>query len=185
MRKITKKGIINANLWLWIGGLFFSMIGLAVIIFSLFPDIEPVVSKESLQSKEVTVSALNYHIRYRSANTYYIRTTEGEMYIISGSYDRHELVKEITAGKGITVNWYQSKAPRALHAEEIFVDEKQVVYYNNDKVLDWKISAFLGCLAVFMGAVCFVAIRYDRKLSIESQGKGKRGTKRKNKKRKR
>lgn len=185
MRKMTKKGIINANLWLWIGGLFFSMIGLAVIIFSLFPDIEPVVSKESLQSKEVTVSVLDYHIRFRSANTYFIRTTEGDQYIISGSYERSELVKEITPGKTITVNWHQTQWPGALLAEEIFSEGKQVVFYDNDKKLDWKISFLLGCVAVLMGTGCFAVIRYDRKLSIESQGKGKGSTKRKNQKRKR
>lgn len=185
MGRMTKKGIMSANLWLWIGTVFFCLIGFAGIIFSLFPNIEPIVSKESLQTKEVTVSKLDYHIRYRSANTYYIRTIDGEKYIISGSFDRYELVKDITAGNVITVKWYQSRFPTVLLAEEIFVDGKQVVFYDNDKILDWKISFFMGCLAVFIGAVGFAAIRYDRKLSIESQEKGKGSTKRKNKKRKR
>lgn len=185
MGKVTKKGIMNANLWFWIGTAFFCLIGFAGIIFSLFPNIEPVVCKESLQSKEVTVSELDYHIRYRSANTYYIRTIDGEKYIISGCFDRYELVKAITHGKRITVKWYQSRWPDVLLAEEIFADGKQVVFYDNNKKLDWKISLFLGCLGVFMGATCFAAIRYDRKLSMESQEKGKGSTKRKNKKRKR
>lgn len=185
MGKMTKKGIMNANLWLWIGTMFFCLIGFAGIIFSLFPNIEPVVSRESLQSKEVTVAELDYHIRYRGASTYYIRTIDGEKYIISGSYERTELANAITHGKRVTVRWYQSRWPAVLLAEEIFADGKQVVFYNNDRKLDWKISLFLGCLGVFMGVACFAAIRYDKKLSMESQNKGKGSTKRKKKKRKR
>lgn len=184
MGRMTKKGIINANLWLWLGAVFFCLIGLAGIILSLFPNIEPVVTRESLQSKAVTVSELDYHINHRSANTYYIRTTDGEKYILSGSYERAELVKAITQGKRITVRWYPGKWPAALLAEEIFADGKQVVFYDNDKKLDWKISLVLGGLGISLGAVCFTAIRYDRKISTESREKGKRsGNKRKKRKR--
>lgn len=185
MGRMTKKGIINANLWFWIGAVFFCLIGLAGIILALFPDIEPVVSRESLQAKEVTVAELNYHIQPRGANIYYIRTTDGEKYIISGSFDRHELVKDISVGKEITVKWYQSKWPAALLAEEIFADGKQVVFYDNDKKLDWRISFFLGCLGIFMGTACIAEIRYDRKLSTEAREKGKGTTKKRNKKKKR
>ena len=185
MEKMTKKGTLNADLWLWIGTVFFCLIGIAGIILSIFPDIEPVVGKESLQSKDVTVSVLDYHINHRSANTYYIRTTDGEKYIISGSFDRHELVKDISVGKAITVKWYQSKWPATLHAEEIFADGKQVVFYDNDKKLDWKLSLVLGGICISLGAGCFAAIRYDRKLSTESRKKGRGSTRKRNKKRKR
>ena len=185
MEKMTKKGTLNANLWLWIGTVFFCLIGIAGIILSIFPGIEPVVSKESLQSKDVTVSALDYHINLRSANTYYIRTTDGEKYIISGSYERSELVKAITQGKCITVRWYPGQWPAALLAEEIFADGKQVVFYDNDKKVDWRISLVLGGLGISLGAGCFAAIRYDRKISEETREKGKGSAKRKIKKRKR
>ena len=185
MEKITKKGTLNANLWLWIGAVFFCLIGIAGIILSIFPDIEPVVGKESLQSKDVTVSVLDYHINLRSANTYYIRTTDGEKYIISGCYERTELVKAITQGKCITVRWYPGQWPAALLAEEIFADGKQVVFYDNDKKLDWKITLVLGGICISLGAGCFAAIRYDRRISTESRKKGRGSTKTRNKKKKR
>lgn len=183
MGRMTKKSIWNTNLWLWIGTVFFCLIGLAGMILALFPNIEPVVTRESLQSKDVTVSALDYHINHRSANTYYIRTTDGEKYLISGSYERAELVKAITQGERITVRWYPVKWPAALLAEEIFADGKQVVFYNNDKKLDWKVSLILGCLSISLGVACFAAIRYDRKISTEFREKG--STKKRNKKKKR
>lgn len=172
MKKKGKKR--NWNLCFWLGAVFYLSIGIAGMILALFPDIEPVVERESLQTKEVTVSVLDYHIGYRSANTYYIRTSEGEKYILSGSYQRKELMETVSTGKTVVVKWYRSKFPSALMAEEMFADGKQVVFYDNDRKLDGKILFLLGSLAVLMGMGCLAVVRYDQKLSGENR-KGRNG----------
>ena len=171
MVKNKKSPIDNANLWLWMGAVFCCLLGLALILFAVFPDIEPVVGREQLQTKEVTVSVLDYHVGHRSANTYYILTTEGYKYIISGSFDRWELVQNVTAGKTVTVKWYRQNWPQTYLAEEIFADGKQVVFYDNDRRLDWRIILAQGFLSLLMGISFFSVIRYDRKLEKESREK--------------
>ena len=167
MGSMWKQRKIGWNIWFWIGAMFFFLTGIVGIIFALFPDIEPIVEKESLQTKEVTIAELDYHIGYRSANTYYIRTTEGEKYIISGSFQRTELVEMVTSGKTVVVKWHRGRFPSAQLAEEMFADGKQVVFYNNDQKTDRKVLLFLGCLVILMGMGCIAALRYDKKLGME------------------
>ena len=171
VEKNMKSSFVCADLWLWAGTIFFYLLGFVCIVFAIFPDIEPVVSRDALQTKVVTVSELDYHVGHRSANTYYIRTTEGHKYIISGSFDRSGLAKNLTAEKIATVKWFQRSWPSACLAEEIFVDGKQVVYYNNDRRMDWEITFVMGITALIMGMAVFAAIRYDRKLEKDSREK--------------
>ena len=74
--------IIKENYWLIILSALFILLG---VFCAIFPHIEPHVSYDSLQTKEVTVTVFKHFYGGPKGASYdYIRTTDGEKYNLSG-----------------------------------------------------------------------------------------------------
>jgi hypothetical protein len=96
MRRKTDKDIRREYRWLVIGSVILILLGL---LFAILPNVVPPVSYDSLQTKEVTITAFKRHIGGRRGHTYdYILTSEGEKFNLSGDYQRAHLNTLLTEG---------------------------------------------------------------------------------------
>ncbi len=170
MRRKTDKDIIKENKWLIIGSALLILLGFLIIIL---PNIMPEITYDSLQTKEVTVTAFRYHHGgWHGTNYYYILTTDGEKYNLSGDFQREQAKKLLTEGRKITIKWYKNTPFRTLLAEEIYAGSECVVAYNpgspNDDII---ISLTLALPAWLLGAGGFLLLRFFLKHNRKTQKK--------------
>lgn len=167
MRRKTDRDVLKENDWLIIGSVLLILCG---IFFAVLPHILPRADYDSLQTKEVTVTAFGQHRGYRTARYDFIRTADGEKYNISGDYKRDELKKILTEGRKVTIKWYRNEPFWTLLAEEIYVDGERVVAYDNDDV-DWEFALIFGCCFIVPGIAGFfllwLCVKKNRKIQKE------------------
>ena len=157
MRRKPDRDVLRENWWLLIGPFVFILLGILVIILTY---IEKPVEYDSLQVKTVTVNTFKRHYGSHGSSYDYIRTNDGEGYIISGEYQRKQLEELLTKGTQITIMWYQNKPFWTLLAEEIYVDGIQVVSYDNDAPVNRTISLIIGICSILLGLGSFCFVRF-------------------------
>lgn len=169
MRRKTDKDILKENNWLIIASALFIIFGIFVAIL---PHITPIVSYDSLQTKEVTIKVFkHFYGGARGASYDYIRTTDGEKYNISGDYQREQLKELLTEGRTVTIKWYKNNPFWTLLAEEIYVDGERVVTYDNDLPVDWKSPLLFGSFCIVLGVGGFFLLRFFLKTNRTKQKK--------------
>ena len=168
MRRKTDSDIVHENRGLIILSIILIIFGISCIIL---PHIKPHVGYDSLQPKEVTITAFKHHYGYKNSDYDYIRTTDGEKYYLSGDYRETQLKGLLTEGKTVIIKWYKNKPFWNLLAEEMYVDGERVVTYNNDGPIDRVSPLIFGIFFIALGAGGFVMFRYFLKANRIKQKK--------------
>ena len=175
MNAKVDKTILKDNWWLIIGPILFLLLGILLAVLPSRP-----IDYASLQTKEVTVETLKYHYQQHGSDYHDILTTDGERYVVKGDFNRNQLEELLTEGTIITIKWYKNDLGR-LCAEEIYVDGKEVVVFNDD-FLNNNIRLALSVIAIVFG-ICSLCLA-NRMLKSLSEQKTNKSKLRKNKKRK-
>ena len=165
MRRKTSKDILKENRALMI-------LSALLVVFGIFcavaPHIVPRVDYDSLQTKDVTVAALERY-RVRTITGYRLYTTDGEKYNISGDYRRSELEELVTEGKKATIRYCENKPFRTVLIKEMDVDGVRVVTYDPDKPVAWRLPLILGVCFASVGAGGFLFLRFIVKTNRKRQ----------------
>jgi hypothetical protein len=167
MRRKTDKDIRREYGWLVIGSVILILLGL---LFAILPNVIPPVSYDSLQTKEVTITAFKRHIGGRRGHTYdYILTSEGEKFNLSGDYQRAHLNTLLTEGTTAIIKWYRNVPFRTLLLEEMYIDGERVVTYDNDRPSDWWAPLIGGGFFCVLGAGGLLMFRNIRNSNRKKQ----------------
>lgn len=165
MRRKTSKDILKENRALMI-------LSALLVIFGIFcaiaPHMVPRVDYDSLQTKDVTVAALERY-RVRTSTGYRLYTTDGEKYNISGDYRRSELKELVTEGKKATIRYCKNKPFRTVLIKEMEVDGVRVVTYDPDKPVAWRLPLILGVCFASVGVGGFLFLRFTVKTNRKRQ----------------
>lgn len=150
MQEIKRKRV-----WTWF---IFSLIVAFALFVSLLPVLFPQPEYNDLKSKEVTVDQfLRYHV-YRGGFVHRMYTADGESYYVTGDFDDNEL-KTVPSGTKATIKW--SRNPFLVfsnHAEEIIINDRVVVSYNNDEPVPYGGYVAVGVFVVLLDGM-FLLIR--------------------------
>ena len=169
MRRKTDKDIVKENYCLIILSALLILCG---VLCAIHPHIVSHVGYDSLQSKEVTISEFKNHYGGRYSASYdYIRTTDGEIYNISGEYQREQCEVLLTKGKTVSIKWYKNEPFWTLLVEEMYVDGERVVTYDNDKPVDWKSPLIFGSCFIVLGIGGFFLLRLFVNMNRKKQKK--------------
>ena len=175
MNTKVDKEIFKDNWWLFVGPIFFLLLGILLVVLPNRP-----IDYASLQTKEVTVETFNYHYQRHGSSYHDIHTTDGERYVITGDYSRNQLEELLTEGTIISIKWYKSDSG-GLCSEEIYVDGERVVIFNDDLINnDIQLILSVFAIALGIGSLCLV----NRMLKSLSEQKTNKAKLCKNKKRK-
>lgn len=146
MRKKTDMDILREHKFLIVGSIL-------LILFGIFLATVPHIHSgnyDSLETKEVTITEFK-HNSVRGSSYDYICTTDGKKYNISGNYKREQLQELLTEGQTITIKWFKNTPFCTLLAEEIYVDGKRIVTYDNDLPSTWKNPLVVGVCTIAIG----------------------------------
>ena len=167
MRRKTDMDILREHKFLLVGSILLILFGifLATALTSNYGNYN------SLETKEVTITEFK-HNSVRGCSYDYICTTDGEKYNISGNYKREQLQELLTEGRTITIRWYKNTPFRTpLLAEEIYVDGKRVVTYDNDLPSAWKNPLVVGVCTITIGISGLFLIKIFLKSNNDKQKK--------------
>ena len=168
MRRKTDKDILRENPWLLAGSVIYILLGIFVV---MLPYISRPADYAALQTKEITVDAFRHHSGTYGGSYDYILTTDGEMYNVSGDYQRSQLAQLLTEGRTVTIKWYKNRPFWTLLAEEIYVDGQKIVTYNNDEPVNKSIPVIIGICAIAMGLGIFLFLNFILKHNRVKQKK--------------
>ena len=173
MNTKVNKVILKDNWWLVALPVLFLLLG---VFLSVLPN--RTIDYASLQTKQVTVETLKYHLGGNGSSYHDIRTTDGERYVVKGDYNRNQLEEVLIKGRIITIKWYKSDFG-GLCAEEVYVDGEQVVIFNDD-FLNNNIRLIVSAFAIVLGigGLC-IANRILKSLSEQKTNTAKLHKKRK------
>ena len=168
MRRKTDKDILKENWWLLAGSVIYIFLGIFVVIL---PYISRPADYAALQTKEIIVDAFRHHSGTYGGSYDYILTMDGEMYNVSGDYQRAQLTQLLTEGRSVTIKWYKNKPFWTLLAEEIYVDGQRIVTYNNDEPVNKTIPVIIGICAIAIGLGIFGFLNFMLKHNRTKQKK--------------
>ena len=169
MGRKTDREILRENRWLTVLSAVFILCG---ILIALLPHLLPFASYDSLQETVATVQVFkHFYGGSKGLNYAYLLTTDNEKYILSGDYDEEEAAKQLTAGKAVTLKWYQNKPFGERLAEEVSVDGNPLVRYDNDLARDKKFSLFAGAFLAAAGTGGLLLLNLSLKANRKKQAK--------------
>jgi len=136
----------------------FLVLGIVAILFGMFILLYPIIPTtpyEEYREKEVVIS--EFDSSYSRHSSYdYIITEDGELYRISGDYNRSDLVGILTKGTAAVIKCGSNGIlPFIKYAEEMIVDGNKIVTYNNDAPTNWA-SNIIFCVLFFLIGVVFI-----------------------------
>ena len=177
MGRKTDREILRENRWLTVLSAAFILCGIWI---ALLPHLLPFTSYDSLQETEATVQSFkHFYGGAKGLYVAYLLTTDNEKYILSGDYDHQEAAKQLTAGKSVTLKWYQQKPFGGRLAEEVSVDGKPIVRYDNDLDRDKKASFFAGAFPAAVGTGGLLLLNLILKTNRKKQARRDEKLKRK------
>lgn len=169
MGRKTDREILRENRWLTVLSAVFILCG---ILVALLPHLPPFASYDSLQETEAAVQAFkHFYGGSKGLNYAYLLTTDNEKYILSGDYDKAEAAAQLTAGKAVTLKWYRNKPFGERLAEEVSVDGKLIVRYDNDLSRDKKSAFFAGAFLAAVGTGGLLLLNLSLKANRKKQAK--------------
>lgn len=177
MGRKTDREILRENRWLTVLSAAFILCGIWI---ALLPHLLPFASYDSLQETEATVQSFkHFYGGAKGLNDSYLLTTDNEKYILSGDYDHQEAAEQLTAGKSVTLKWYQRKPFGGRLAEEVMMDGKPIVRYDNDLDRDKKASFFAGAFLAAVGTGGLLLLNLTLKTNRKKQARRDEKLKRK------
>ena len=140
------------------------ILGCCFIAFAIFCILLPLVPRtpyEDHLEKEIVVSGFDYHSGgVRGASYYYIITTDGEIYNITGDYSTSKLKESLKEGTQITIKYTENKFFNRRYAEEIVLNGEFLVKYNNDQPIDWTGSIIFATFSALVGIGFILSYRF-------------------------
>lgn len=169
MGRKTDREVLRENRWLTVLSAVFILCGIWI---ALLPHLLPFASYDSLQETESTVQSFkHFYGGAKGLNYAYLLTTDNEKYILSGDYDHEEAAEQLTAGKSVTLKWYQRKPFGERLAEEVMMDGKPIVRYDNDLDRDKKASFFAGAFLAAVGTGGLLLLNLTLKTNRKKQAR--------------
>jgi hypothetical protein len=112
--------------------MLFALIFLVIFLIG-FISVKIVGKKQykNLMVKEVTVESLKYIDETKGLDYHNLTTTDGLVYSILGKYNMQEVENVLTKGTTITIKYYESQFEHKMIIEEIIVNQKLFVSFNN------------------------------------------------------
>lgn len=177
MGRKTDREILRENRWPTVLSAAFILCGIWI---ALLPHLLPFASYDSLQETEATVQSFkHFYGGSKGLNDTYLLTSDNEKYILSGDYDHQEAAAQLTAGKSVTLKWYQSNPFGERMAEEVMMDGKPIVRYDNDLGRDKKASFFAGAFLAAVGTGGLLLLNLTLKTNRKKQARRDEKLKRK------
>ena len=177
MGRKTDREVLRENRWLTVLSAVFILCGIWI---ALLPHLLPFASYDSLQETEATVQSFkHFYGGAKGLNYAYLLTTDNEKYILSGDYDHEGAAEQLTAGKSVTLKWYQRKPFGERLAEEVMMDGKPIVRYDNDLDRDKKASFFAGAFLAAVGTGGLLLLNLTLKTNRKKQARRDEKLKRK------
>ena len=160
MRRKTTKELIKRNL------VSIALSGFLILagVFLLFLSKLPVASYEDCREKTVTVDFIRYHYGYRSSGHWELRTEDGESYNLTGSFDRSEMKESLTHGVEAQIRYWENWRGNLFghkYAEEVVVNGKRIVSYNNDEDQHLTALYLLSGACILFGAAGLFLFRWE------------------------
>ena len=151
------------------------ILGCCFIAFAIFCILLPLIPRtpysEHLE-KEVIVSEFDFHSGgVRGASYYYIITTDGEIYNITGDYSASKLRECLKEGTQTTIKYTENKVFNRKYAEEIALGEELLVKYNNDGPIDWTGSIIFATFSALVGVGFILSYRFHINHNRQLQAK--------------
>ena len=151
------------------------ILGCCFIAFAVFCILLPLIPRtpysEHLE-KEVIVSEFDFHSGgVRGASYYYIITTDGEIYNITGDYSASKLRECLKEGTQTTIKYTENKVFNRKYAEEIALGEELLVKYNNDGPIDWTGSIIFATFSALVGVGFILSYRFHINHNRQLQAK--------------
>lgn len=154
MRRKTDKEIKKENAVLLIVGILCILTG----IFMLTLPLMHTTSYQELTEAQVIIEKFDRYYGGGKFATYdYIVTEDGDVFNVTGEYDRAELSDLLSPGTAATIKYSVNRIfPFKQYAEEMTVNGQTVVTYNNHKPIDWTASVIFCVIFCLLGVAHFI-----------------------------
>ncbi len=140
---------------------------LIAVFWCFFPYLFPAPKYDELNEKTVTIH--KYVIwSGKGPDGHYIYATDGEIYALTGDYANNLTKAYLVPGEEVTIKWY--KWLLSYCAEEVVVDGRPVVWYDNDTVVLWPGILMCG-MTCFLNLLCSGISWYEIRRIEELQAK--------------
>ena len=169
MRRKTTKELIKRNLV----GIASSGILILMGVYLLYLSKLPVTPYEAYQEKTTTVDSVRYHY-YMSSGYWELRTEDGECYNLTGSFQASELKEKLTPGTEVQIRYGENWVGNLFgykYAEELTVNGKRIVSYNNDEDQHLTALYLLSGACILFGAAGLFLFRWEVRRNRELQRK--------------
>ena len=137
----------------------FSLLVLLAAFISFLPDLFPEPKYNELNEKNIVISRLTVS-HGRGGNVYQIYTLNGEAYNLTGDFDCDNIRNVFVENTKATIKWSRNRFLLFPdYAEEVIVDGKTFVSYNNDDPISrGPYFIFAGFLT--LSGVAFLSCRF-------------------------
>ena len=151
------------------------ILGCCFIAFAVFCILLPLIPYTPYSEhfeKGVIISECDFYSGgVRGASYYYIITTDGEIYNITGDYSTSKLKESLKEGTEITIKYTENKLFNRMYAEEIVLNGELLVKYNNDDPIDWTGSIIFAAVSALVGVGFILAYRFHINHNRQLQAK--------------
>lgn len=167
MRRKNDKDIIKENI-------VFLILGCAGILTGFFVLFLPFLTStpyEEYREKEIVVSGIerDHYIWGNSFTS--IVADDGIEYNISGKYNFFEL-ESLSVGTEASIKYGKNKVfPFIAYIEEMTVDGKQMVTYDNDEPVNWTLTIIFSLILIILGIgfLCFLCFFLVRNRELQAK----------------
>lgn len=128
MRRKTNADIWKENIGTIMLSCFLLVSGLALPFLRHLTAVE----YDQLSEKEITIDSIKL-ITYRGGSYFRITTIDGERYKVSGDYTGSELRNSLQSGTKASIKYHENRFLFLKYAEEVVVDGKCIVQYNDNQ----------------------------------------------------
>ena len=137
------------------------------IILSM--SLNPTPSYEDQQESIVTVESIRYYPSGKGVGGYRIKTTDGDIYRLSGDFNAKTLKEKLTSGTVITIKWYQKNflINNILYIEEIRLNGEILSHYTNNDKSAMVFSWIFGGIMFILGFIGILVYHYHVKEEIK------------------
>lgn len=158
MRRKTKKEIKRSYIGILIFAIFAILLGFLTII-SLF--VYTTAEYDELVETNASVECVE-RVWGRGVS-YYLYTSDGEEYIISGTVEDSDFMEGFEKGAAVKIKWYENRIFNirlTKVAEEITMSGDVVVSYRNCDAIEKPVSAVIGIFCVVVGICGILLYRF-------------------------
>lgn len=165
-KRVTGKDIRRFYRIFVVGSILAFVFGIWII---LSMSLNPTPSYEDQQESTVTVESIRYYPSVRGVGGYRIKTTDGDIYRLSGDFNASALKEKLTGGTVITIKWHQKNflINDILYIEEIKLNGEILSHYTNNDKSVMVFSLISGGIMFILGFIGLLFYHYRVKEEIK------------------